>query len=162
MNNKTGLILLSLIAAIPGAFLCYLLVAAMLSKFGLMTGMMRALVCLILAFGAVVAAMPIGIVLFGPKDETEEEAEPAEAVEEGAEIEPVHAAETAAVEEMEEVEEAEEPFEAMEEAAEPAAALAEPQDDTSESVVLETDDLFDEFEEPEEEAPQEQPGKKKE
>lgn len=71
MNNKLGLVLLSLVAAVPGGYLCFLLVMAMLSSFGKMSGMMRGMVCLILVFGAVVTATPLGIMIFGPKDESE-------------------------------------------------------------------------------------------
>lgn len=63
---------LSLIGAIPGGFLSYRLVAAMLSHFRDMVGMMKLVVCLILLLGAIVTVMPLGILVFVKEEKPEQ------------------------------------------------------------------------------------------
>ncbi|MFQ5731650.1 MAG: hypothetical protein ACE5KM_06830 [Planctomycetaceae bacterium] len=64
---------MSLIVAVPGAVLSYLLVAAMLNHFGDMAGMIQTLVCAILAISALMAFMPVGIVIFVKDDKAEKQ-----------------------------------------------------------------------------------------
>lgn len=85
---------LSLIGAVPGAYLSYLLVMAMLGHFGDMAGMMRVLACGILALSALLAAMPVGIMIFvrepgTAKPTSDEDAEEVEEVGEVDDVEPV-------------------------------------------------------------------------
>lgn len=78
--NKYLFAAMALIAAVPGGFLSYLLVMAMLNHFSLMAGMMKILVCAILALSATVTVLPVGILIFvkSPAEEAEEHADEAE------------------------------------------------------------------------------------
>jgi len=69
--NKYTYAALALIVAVPGGFLCYLLVMAMLNDFPQMVVMMRVLACTMLAFSALATVLPVGILIF-VKDEKEE------------------------------------------------------------------------------------------
>lgn len=73
--NKFTYAAISLIGAIPGGYLAYLMVMAMVNHFSEMVTMMRVLTGLTLAAAAVVAVMPIGILVFASKPKTEEEDE---------------------------------------------------------------------------------------
>lgn len=65
--SKTSLALTSLVAAVPAAFLAYLMVMTFLSRAEHMTGMMQVLAGMTLLVSAVMMAMPAGILIFGPK-----------------------------------------------------------------------------------------------
>jgi len=70
---------LSLIGAVPGGYLSFKLVMAMLGHFRDMVGMMKVVVCLILLLSAFVTVIPIGILIFvkeekKPKAKDEESA----------------------------------------------------------------------------------------
>ncbi len=58
--SKISYAALSLIGAVPGGYLSYLLVMAMLNHFSRMPGIMRIIVCLILALSAFVTVIPVG------------------------------------------------------------------------------------------------------
>lgn len=77
--SKLNLMLLSLVAAVPGGVLAYLMVAAFLTRSGDMTGTFQILAGLTLVVSALVAVVPIGILLFSKKEpKAEEEAEEGE------------------------------------------------------------------------------------
>jgi hypothetical protein len=68
--TKTGLILTSFVAAIPGAALAYLMVMAFLSHSGGPSMWTKALAGMLLVIGGLLAVMPFGIIVFaGPKTE---------------------------------------------------------------------------------------------
>ena len=68
--TKTGLILTSFVAAIPGAALAYLMVMAFLGHSGGPSMWTKALAGMLLVIGGLLAAMPFGIIVFaGPKTE---------------------------------------------------------------------------------------------
>ena len=68
--NKTHLALTSLTAAVPAGVLAFLIVSTFLSdSFDAMGGMLTILAGLTLAIGSVVALMPVGILVFGPKSD---------------------------------------------------------------------------------------------
>jgi hypothetical protein len=68
--TKTGLILTSFVAAIPGAALAYLMVMAFLSHSGGPSMWSKALAGMLLVIGGLLAVMPFGIIVFaGPKTE---------------------------------------------------------------------------------------------
>ena len=73
--NKFTYAAISLIGAIPGGFLAYLMVMAMIDHFSKMGGMMRALTGLTLAASAGMAVMPLGIIVFASKPKSEEDEE---------------------------------------------------------------------------------------
>jgi len=54
----------SLVAAIPGAFLCYLLVASFLTRFEAMNSMFKGLSIFTLILAVLVAVLPLGIMVF--------------------------------------------------------------------------------------------------
>ena len=76
--NKNQLALTSLTAALPGAFLAYLMVAAFLTGFEHMAMTLQALAGLTLLVSAGVALMPVAIIVFGPKVEKPKKAEEGE------------------------------------------------------------------------------------
>tara|TARA_R100001132_G_C3275139_1_gene97802 strand:- start:3307 stop:3810 length:504 start_codon:yes stop_codon:yes gene_type:complete len=65
--SKLQLPLISLIAAIPGGFLAYLLVMAFLNHAESMSTMLLAVAGTTLLMSAVLVLMPIGALIFGPK-----------------------------------------------------------------------------------------------
>ncbi|HLJ11383.1 MAG TPA: hypothetical protein VKU82_09340 [Planctomycetaceae bacterium] len=68
--SKNGLILTSLVAAIPGAFLAVQMIMAFLRYAGGATLWTKGLSAMLLLIGAGLAVMPVGIFLFaGPKPE---------------------------------------------------------------------------------------------
>ena len=69
--NKFTYAAISLIGAIPGGYLCFILVMAMKDYFAVMAGMMRVVVCGILGLSVVLTVIPVGILIF-VKDETAE------------------------------------------------------------------------------------------
>lgn len=66
--SKWNLIAVSIVAAVPGAFLAYLMVDAFLSGADAMSGTMMALVGITLATSATMALTPVGIAVFGGKE----------------------------------------------------------------------------------------------
>lgn len=95
--SKISYASLALIAAIPGGYLSYLLVMTMLDNFGKMPGMFKILSCAILACSALMAVMPIGILIFVRDEETakdDEAVDEIEDVEDVEDIDEVEAAET--------------------------------------------------------------------
>jgi hypothetical protein len=62
--NKLSFAALSLIGAIPGGYLTFRLVMALVHHFRDMVGMMKVVVGLILLLSAVVTVIPIGILIF--------------------------------------------------------------------------------------------------
>lgn len=73
--NRNTFAAVSLIAAVPGAFMAYLLVMAFVNRFESMAGMFRIVSGLTLLVSAFLTVLPIGIIVFWPK--TEEDEEPA-------------------------------------------------------------------------------------
>jgi hypothetical protein len=68
--TKQGLFLTSFVAAIPGALMAYLMVAAFLQHAGGPSAWTKALAGMLLLIGLLLAAMPLGIFLYGgPKTE---------------------------------------------------------------------------------------------
>jgi hypothetical protein len=68
--SKNGLFLTSLVAAIPGAVLACLMVMAFVNYAGGPTWWVKVLAGMLLLIGMLLAAMPVGIILFaGPKAE---------------------------------------------------------------------------------------------
>jgi hypothetical protein len=68
--SKNGLILTSLVGAVPGLLMAYLMVMAFINYAGGQTVMHKILCVLLLLIGLLLAAMPVGIfVLAGPKSE---------------------------------------------------------------------------------------------
>lgn len=135
--SKLSFAALSLIGAVPGGYLLFRLIMA-IPHFREMVGMMRVVYCLILALSAVVAVIPIGILIFVK----EEKAGPAK----GEETETEAEAEEVAAEEVAEV-------------GDDAEVHA---DELDESTKVEAFDTFDEeFAETEEEPEPEPAGKKK-
>lgn len=136
--NKFSYAALALIAAIPGGFLSYMLVMTMLSNFRNMTGTFKFLVCAILACSALMAVMPIGIMIFVRDEEKErQKAEAAEDLDEVEdvqdEVEPVE--EPVAVATRDEVE--------VSETDQVAAPAAGEELDQSKSVEIDTSDLHE-------------------
>jgi hypothetical protein len=78
--------LLSLVAAVPGGVLAYLMVAAFLTRSGDMTGTFQILAGLTLVLSVLVAVIPVGILLFSRKepqaDKEAKEGEPDESSDE--------------------------------------------------------------------------------
>lgn len=68
----------SLIAAIPAAFLAYLLVMLFLNRFDQLATMLQVIAGTTLLACALVALMPVGILLFGPRAKSAEETEEGE------------------------------------------------------------------------------------
>jgi len=67
---KTHLALASLTAAVPAGLLAFLIVSTFLSdSFDQMGGLLTVLAGLTLVCGSVVALMPVGILIFGPKSD---------------------------------------------------------------------------------------------
>lgn len=147
--NKFTYAAISLIGAVPGGFFSYKMVAAMLDHFKDMNGLLRIISCLSLAVGALMAVMPIGIVIFTSKPKSEEE-EQAEA----------KSAEVETAEESDDIESSEidDELGSLEDPdAEPVAAA-----ESEESVVIDTEGMFDEdIYEADEELEEEAPAKKK-
>jgi len=105
--SKIGLFLTSLVAAIPGGFMVYLMVMAFLNHSGGPSIWTKALAGMLLCIGGLLGVLPVGILLFaGPKTEKlpkEPKEKPGKKVESG-EVE----AESGEVEaELEEVDEGE-------------------------------------------------------
>lgn len=68
--SKTHLALTSLTAAVPAGLLAFLIVSTFLSdSFDQMGGLLTVLAGLTLVVGSMVALMPVGILLFGPKSD---------------------------------------------------------------------------------------------
>jgi hypothetical protein len=68
--SKIGLFLTSLVAAIPGGFMAYLMVMAFLNHSGGPNMWTKALAGMLLCIGGLLGVMPVGILLFaGPKTE---------------------------------------------------------------------------------------------
>jgi hypothetical protein len=68
--SKNGLLLTSLVAAIPGAVMACLMVMAFVNYAGGPTWWVKILAAMLLLIGALLAVMPVGIFLFaGPKAE---------------------------------------------------------------------------------------------
>ncbi|MCA9116958.1 MAG: hypothetical protein KDA79_17895 [Planctomycetaceae bacterium] len=67
--GKPGLTMTSLVAAVPAGFLCYVLVMVFLGHFEHMNTMLQAVVGLALVSAALIAVMPLGILIFfkGPE-----------------------------------------------------------------------------------------------
>jgi hypothetical protein len=65
--TKSSLALVTIVAAIPGAFLAFVLVTSLLHFFSDMPGMFVGLVALTLLSAALAALMPIGVMLFSGK-----------------------------------------------------------------------------------------------
>lgn len=100
--SKWNLIAVSIVAAVPGAFLAYLMVSAFLSGADSMSGIMMALVGITLATSATVALTPVGIAVFGGKQPAvAEEPETASAGAESAEELDEYDAESGELEEAE-------------------------------------------------------------
>jgi hypothetical protein len=91
--NKNSLFLTSLVAAIPGAVLACLMVMAFVKYAGGPTWWVKILAALLLLIGALLAAMPVGIILAGPKTEKEPKKSPDEAAEKSDAAEAEEAAE---------------------------------------------------------------------
>ena len=73
--SKLGLASVSLVAAIPGGFLVVLLVMTFLSNADKLSGMMWAMSVTTLLTSVLVAVIPVGVMLFGPKAESSDTAE---------------------------------------------------------------------------------------
>lgn len=85
--SKKGLILTSLIGAVPGALMAALMVMAFINHAGGPTVLHKILSVLALLIGLLLAAMPIGIlVLTGPKAEKQAAKKKDEAAEESGEL----------------------------------------------------------------------------
>lgn len=68
--SKIGLFLTSLVAAIPGGFMAYLMVMAFLNHSGGPSMWTKALAGMLLCIGGLLGVLPVGILLFaGPKTE---------------------------------------------------------------------------------------------
>ena len=67
--SKLSLLLTSLVAAIPGGYLTYLMVMTFLDRADQMSGTLMGLVGLTLAMSACVTLIPFGIAIFTPKGE---------------------------------------------------------------------------------------------
>jgi hypothetical protein len=95
--SKSNLALTSLVAALPAAFLAYLLVMTLLSGPEQLGGTLMGLVVAALLCAVVIALMPVGVLVLGPKsgataprkakqkaaeEDTFEDAEPTEPVDE--------------------------------------------------------------------------------
>lgn len=65
--TKSSLALVTIVSAIPGAFLAFVLVTSLLNSFSDMPGMFVGLVALTLISAALAAVMPIGVMLFSGK-----------------------------------------------------------------------------------------------
>jgi len=79
--SKTSLLLLSLVAAIPGSILAILMVMTLLKRANEMSGAMLGLSGVTLACAAIITLTPVGIALFTPKTnrpESEEGEQPAD------------------------------------------------------------------------------------
>ena len=76
--NRTGLVLVSLIITVPGAFLAVLMVMNFLQRAGDLSGMLLVLSGLTLLVSALVALAPMGILVFIPKSKTADEEEGSE------------------------------------------------------------------------------------
>jgi len=124
--NRTGLVLVSLIIAIPGAFLTVLMVMNFLQRSSDLSGMLLVLSGLTLLVSALVALAPVGILVFIPKGKTEDE-------EEGSEEKRTASEELSAI-----VEQAENFGEDL------AAEEFEPESDDTETEVLEDQNQGDE------------------
>ena len=72
--SKLGLASASLIAAIPGAVLTYLLVMTFLKNSENLSGMMWAVSVPTLLTSVLVAVLPVGVMLFGPKTDAPDKA----------------------------------------------------------------------------------------
>lgn len=101
--SKLNLMLVSLVAAIPGAALAVMLVMAFLNYGGGATVAFQGLAGLVLLLSAVVTLMPVGIFVMGPKSE-----KAARAAATGDDIEVVDEAEANAGDDIEELAEVEE------------------------------------------------------
>lgn len=73
--SKLGLALASLVAAIPGVILTVLLVMTFLNNADNLSGMMWAISVPTLLTSVLVAVIPVGVMLFGPKAETSDDDE---------------------------------------------------------------------------------------
>ena len=72
--SKIGLFLTSLVAAVPGGFLAYLMVMAFLNHSGGPTMWTKVLAGMLLFIGSLLSVMPVGVLLFtGAKSEKEPE-----------------------------------------------------------------------------------------
>ena len=147
--NKFTYAGISLIGAIPGGYLSYLMVMAMIDHFSKMGGMMRTLTGLTLAASAVVAVMPLGIIVFAsnPKSEEDEEGTDALSDEEilDEETEPAEFMEEDALDADEEEAEADHdaPGTAGEDLEQSVVMESMGSADSEESVVLDTEGMFD-------------------
>jgi len=81
--SKLGLALASLVAAIPGVILTVLLVMTFLKNATNLSGMMWAISVPTLLTSVLVAVIPVGVMLFGPKAETSDDDEASEVGEVG-------------------------------------------------------------------------------
>lgn len=130
--NKYSYAAISLIGAIPGGFLAYMMVSTMFTYFKDMAGMMRVVACVTLAASALMTVMPLGIVIFTYRPKTDEDegtATDADADddEESAEVEPMEVDDELGSSEDED--------------AEPVTPTAEAE--SEESVVIDTEGMFD-------------------
>lgn len=132
--NKFTFAAVSLIGAIPGGYFAYMMVMAMLNYFKDMNGLMRIVTCTALAMSALMAVMPLGIVIFTAKPKTDEDEDTA----------PKSKSQADDVDDIEssEVDEELDSFDDID--AEPAVNLGGTGDaESEESVVIDTEGMFD-------------------